>query len=137
MAAPQFARANITTQLLGSEMWNDREALSKVVRYLDGIVFADPMAANGGKEYYEFVEAVKGISDIEIDKYVMAGERAATMMIFASKGSQSSEDIRRRLSQIRDLETLSGKVSLLKEERVDRRVRLTRFSDGNISLIEQ
>ena len=136
MAAPQFARANINTQLLGGEMWGDREAMSQVQKYLNGIVFADPLVSNGGKDYYEFAETIVKSSDIIIDNFVMAGERAAKMMIFATIGSASTEDIRRRLSQIRDLETLSGKVSLLKEERVDRRVRLVRFHNGEFNVIE-
>jgi|GEM_PF-1607012 len=136
MAAPQFARANINTQLLGGEMWGDRTAISQVKRYVNGIVFADPLVSDGGKEYYEFAETIAKNGDMIIDRFVMAGERAARMIIFATKGSASSEDIRRRLSQIRDLETLSGKVSLLKEERVDRRVRLVRYSDGEFNVIE-
>jgi len=136
MAAPQFARANIHTQLLGGELWGDRDAILQVSNYINGLIFADPLTADGGKKYYEFVDTVTKEDEITIDQFVMAGERAAAMMIFAADGSKNSEDVRRKLSQIRDLETLSGKVSLLKEERVDRRVRLVRFVDGSFEVIE-
>lgn len=130
MVAPQFARANLNTQLLGGETWADRAALSKVGNYLNGLIFAEPISAAGGADYYEFAAEITGDSSQIVSKYHLAGDRAAKMIAFAAKRAETPEDMRLSLSLIRDLETVSGKVSLLKEERVDRRVRLVQYLNG-------
>lgn len=135
IVAPQFARANLKTQLFGDELWADREALQKVQSYVDGIIFAEPMAMTGGEAYYEFAAAVSGDSSISVSRYHLAGERAAKMLAFASQNAQNPSDLRLALSQIRDLETLSGKVTLLKEERVNRYLGLVRFYRGNFEVL--
>ncbi|MBT7787275.1 MAG: tetratricopeptide repeat protein [Calditrichaeota bacterium] len=131
MVAPQFARANLRTQLFGGEFWADHEALQKVRSYVDGIIFAEPMAISGGEDYYDFAATVSGDSSKIVSRYHLAGERAAKMLAFASMNAQTPSDLRLALSQIRDLETLSGKVSLLKEERINRYLGLFRFYRGN------
>ncbi len=137
IAAPQFARAHIQATLLGNEHWADRDALSKVTDYVDGIVYNSPLAAVGGEVYYEFIEKIAGDSAVAVNHFHLAGERAAQMIKFAAEKSMGPEDMRKALSQIRDLETLSGKVSLLKEERIDRRVRLVRYLNGKFEVVEE
>jgi len=135
MVAPQFARSNLRTQLFGGEFWADHEALQRVRNYVDGMIFAEPMAITGGEDYYEFAAVVSGDSSKTLSRYHLAGERAAKMLTFASKNTQTPSELRLALSQIRDLETLSGKVSLLKEERINRYLGLVRFYRGNIEVL--
>jgi len=135
ITAPQFARFNLKTRLFGCENWADREALSRVKQYVNGIIYAEPLAANWGEDYYRFVAVATGEDSAGINHYHLAGERAARMMTFAAGRADSPETMRIALSQIRNLNTLSGRVSLLKEERVDRRVTLVRFSNGEYEVV--
>jgi len=135
--APQFARFNINTQLLGNENWADREALFRVSNYVEGLVFAEPMNVRGGDEYYNFAAEISAVDSAGINCHHLEGERAARMMAFAAARAEDPESLRIALSQIRDLETYSGKVSLLKEERIDRRVTLVRFRFGEFELVRE
>jgi len=130
IVAPQFARANLRTQLLGGEQWADRDALRKVQDYVNGIVFTEPIAAAGGEDYYRFASEISDDSSAVVNRYHLAGERAACMVAFAARNSENKEKMRLSLSQIYDLETWSGKVSFLMEERIDRSVGLVRFVGG-------
>lgn len=136
IVAPQFARANLRTQLLGNELWDDLEKLRDENRYVEGMIFAVPLAVSGGEDYYEFATSIAGEENIPVNHFHLAGERAARMIRFAVERSTNSDSFRRALSQIRDLETLSGKVTLLKEERVDRHVTLRRFVNNELETIE-
>ncbi len=135
--APQFARFNLNTQLLGDENWADREALFRVSNYVEGLVFAEPMNVRGGEEYYNFAAGISGVDSAGVTRRHLEGERAARMMAFAAARAEDPESMRIALSQIRDLETYSGKVSLLKEERTDRRVTLVRFKFGEFELVRE
>ncbi|MBC8465428.1 amino acid ABC transporter substrate-binding protein [bacterium] len=130
MFAPQFARANIQTQLLGDENWANYDILSTERAYIDGIVFADPLASVGGEDFYNFFDRLSAKSPEPLNSYHLAGERAACMIGFAAERSRNPEEMRIALSQIRDLETISGRVSLLKEDRVDRHVQLVQYKAG-------
>lgn len=134
--APQFARANIQTQLFGGEEWSDRIHLRRVKNYIEGLIFADPLSPSGGEEYYAFLTRIEHDADDPLHRYVLAGERAARMVEFGLDRSYGRESMRKALSQIRDLETFSGKVSLLKEERVDRHVQLFHVKKGEFQPIE-
>ncbi len=137
MLAPQFARANLRTRVLGGEEWSDRRALKRILGYVEGMVFADPLAPVGGDEYDRFIEQVGGMPDDPLHRSALGGARAATMVEFALRRAHDPESMRIALSQIRDLPTLSGKVSLLKEERVDRFVPLVQVIDGSIKPLEE
>ena len=137
IAAPQFARFNIATQLLGNENWADRDALYRVRNYVDGLIFCEPMAVRGGEDFGMFAVAVAGMDSTDVNVHHLEGERAARMMLFAATKAEERETMRVALSQIRDLETLSGKVSLLKEERVDHHVTLVRYKSGECEVIDE
>lgn len=136
IVAPQFARANIHTQLFGGENWGNNDNLSKVKSYIDGIVFAAPLYPDPSVEYDDFTTQLP-VPEIQNGRYYqLAGERAARMLYFALTRSEGAETMRIALSQTRDLPTLSGLVSLLKEERVDRRVTLLQFKNGVFNKID-
>ncbi|MDP8237449.1 MAG: ABC transporter substrate-binding protein [Candidatus Hatepunaea meridiana] len=138
ITAPQFARFNLETQLLGDENWADRDVLSRVSRYTEGMIFAEPIAlARGGEEYFQFSAEVSKLTDANLNRYHLEGERAARMMAFAVSRANNPESMRVALSQIRDLETCSGKVTLLKEERVDRHVTLTKYKFGEFEAVNE
>ncbi len=137
MVAPQFARSNIKTQLLGNESWGDAEALSKNSGYVDGLIFAEPIAGVGGEEYYKFAEAVAGDSMAVVSPFHLLGERAARMIAFGARHAANRAEMRQVLSQIRYLKTLSGEVSLLKEERVDRNVEFKQFINGHVETVSE
>ena len=132
IAAPQFARANLHTLLLGNEAWDEADALSKNQRYINGLVFPRAVAGIGGPDYYQFAAEISGDSLGRVSPYHLLGDRAARMLAFASTRAHTREDMRIVLSQIRHLKTLSGEVSFLKEERVDRNVNLMRVQSGRI-----
>ncbi len=134
--APQFARANIQTQLFGGEEWSDRVQLRRIRDYVEGLVFADPLSPAGGEDYYAFLAQVEYDSEDPLHRYILAGERAARMVEFGLDRAFGRESLRKSLSQIRDLDTFSGKVSLLKEERVDRHVPLFQLKHGDAQPLE-
>ena len=130
ITAPQFARFNLRTQLLGDENWADRESHYRVRTYINGIVYAEPIAAERDSSYFLFSSRLSGSEQVELNVHHLEGERAARMVQFGLSRANDAESMRLALSQIRDLETLSGRISLLKEERVDRRVNLVQFKHG-------
>ncbi|NQT34180.1 amino acid ABC transporter substrate-binding protein [bacterium] len=135
--APQFARFNLQTQLLGDENWADRDAIFRVSNYVEGMVFAEPLAVRGGEEYYQFAALISGIDSSAVSVHHLAGERAARMAVFAASRANNAESMRIALSQIRDLQTVSGRVSLLKEERVDRHVTLMQYQYGEYEVVSE
>lgn len=136
--ASQFARFNIQTQVMGNESWMDSESLYRVRNYVDGIVFAQPLLESDGVEYNAFRGAVFGGGDGKLNRYHLAGDRAARIISFAAQNSHGAEDVARGISQISDLKTLSGRVSFVQTEGAAISVNLIRFSGGmfeNVSAI--
>jgi ABC-type branched-subunit amino acid transport system substrate-binding protein len=130
IAAAQFARFNFQTKLFGDENWGDREALARVQSYVDGLIYPEPLTVTGSEDYQHFSAEIAQSDGGPVNKQHLAGERAARMIAFAAAHADGPASLRLTLSQIRDLPTLSGTVSLLKEERVDRRVNLMQFIGG-------
>lgn len=135
--APQFARFNITTQLFCNEEWADREALYRVRNYINGIVFAEPLAAKEDAEYMRFARQLSNFDSTHVNEHHLAGERAARIVEFGLERAQESDSLRKALSMVRELTTLSGEVSLIKEERVDRNVTLVQFSEGTFKVLDK
>ncbi|NQU04983.1 MAG: hypothetical protein HQ568_02740 [Calditrichaeota bacterium] len=135
--APQFARYNIKTQLLGDENWADSESHYRIRNYINGIVYAEPMTAVHDSLYFLFSVRISGTDNMELNAYHLEGERAACMIQYALAKANDTESMRLTLSQIRDVETLTGTVTLLKEERVDRRITLKRFLHGDYEVINE
>jgi ABC-type branched-subunit amino acid transport system substrate-binding protein len=131
--APQFARFNFITQLLGGRDWDDRQALQQNARYLNGLVFVEDLTPSGGDDYYRFAAVINQMDNKPVNRNHLAGERAAAMVAAAAKNADGRENLRLALSQLRDLATFSGLVDLLKEERVDRTVKMIRFQDGKFT----
>ena len=133
---PQFVRFNLQTQLFGGENWANRDVLSNIRNYADELIFAEPFAVEYGEEYDRFVRLVVGDDDEQVNRFHLAGERAARIMVFATQeGVDGPDSVRMALSQIKDLKTLSGRVSFLQEERVNRPVTLTRFINGQFETV--
>jgi hypothetical protein len=126
-----LARFNIQTQIFGDETWDDREQLGQVKSYVDGIVYAEPLSPTLGDEYHRFSGEIAKAGGGNINRRHLEGERAARMIAAALPRADGAQTMRLALSQLRDLPTLSGVVSLLKEERVDRKVNLMRYRGGN------
>ncbi|MFC2150533.1 hypothetical protein ACFLQV_03415, partial [Calditrichota bacterium] len=135
MAAPQYARIHFKTQLLGDENWSDRFNMQREGRYVEGIVYPDPFFPVAGEAYHAFAAEVQR-SDSAVTAMHLAGERAARMIQFAGSRSKDRGTMRIALGQIRGIETFSGTVSLLKEERVDRSAQFVRFSEGKFNVVE-
>jgi len=128
--ASQFARFNIQAQILGNESWMDSEALYRVRNYVEGIVFAQPFLESEGTESSSFRGAILGNGSDRLNKYHLAGDRAARIIAQAAKNSRDPQDLARGISQIRDLETLSGRVSFVQTEGTANSVNLIRFTGG-------
>ncbi len=135
--AAQFARYNFKTQLLGDENWADKETLSKVARYMEGLVYVEPYPPELNDEYYALSNEVSAVKEgTKMNRYHLAGERAARIVAFATKRIGQIGDVRETLSLVRDLPTLSGLVSFVKEERVARNVALIQFRQGEFKFLE-
>jgi ABC-type branched-subunit amino acid transport system substrate-binding protein len=135
--APQFARYNIKTQLLGNENWANIESHYRIRNYINGIIYAEPMAAVHDSLYYLFSTRITGSDNTELNSHHLEGERAACMIQNALAKADDTESMRLALSQIRDVRTLTGTITLLKEERVDRRITLKRFIHGEYEVISE
>ncbi|MDP8229161.1 MAG: ABC transporter substrate-binding protein [Candidatus Electryoneaceae bacterium] len=134
MIPPQFVRFNLQTQLFGGENWAQRDILNNIQNYADDLIFAEPYAVEYGEEYDRFVRLMVD-DDEQINRYHLAGERAARIMVFATQDVDGPASVRLALSQIRDLNTLSGKISFVQEERVNRSVTLTHFNNGQFETV--
>ncbi|MCF7811804.1 ABC transporter substrate-binding protein [bacterium] len=135
--APQFTRYNLKTQLLGDENWADSESHYRVKNYINGMVYAEPMAAVHDSLYYLFSSRITGSDNTELNSHHLEGERAACMIQYGLAKADGTESMRLTLSQIRDVRTLTGTITLLKEERVDRRITLKRFIHGEYEAISE
>lgn len=132
-AAAQIARANLGAQILGNEHWGDRTALRQVQKYVDGIVFAEPLTRTEDSDYAAFADAVAKVDGGEVTPHHLAGARAADLLQSACARSHAPAELCRALAQIRDLPTLTGVVGFLLEAHRDRNVNLIRFADGRFA----
>lgn len=138
MIAPQLARYRLNRQIFGDENWDNREALFKVQRYVNGLVFSNPLAPVNDSAMTCMASIASTQGDKSVTKYHFAGERAARMLIEAGIRSPSRKNFRDALATLNDIPTMSGKVTLIKEERVDRSPGIFLFKDGAfISLREK
>jgi len=134
----QYARYNFRAQLLGDENWAIKETLLKVSRYIEGMVFVEPFPTRPGEEFDRFSTEMRTSKDGgQINRYHLAGERAARMAGFAVKRIILPGDMRETLALIRGLPTLSGPVAFVKEERVARDAALIQFSQGEFKALEK
>lgn len=132
IVAPQIARYNLNRQLIGNEAWGDREALRKTQRYVDGMVFADPLGLGTDSLAAAFTAAMTAAGDKVITPLHLAGERTARLVRRAGGNCHRRDEFRDALASIPELPTLSGPVTLVREERVDRTVTLVLFKDGQL-----
>ena len=131
MIAPQLTRYRLNRQIFGDENWDDRDALRKVQRYVNGMVFASPLAAADDSALITLTGAMAGQGDKSVSRYHFAGERAARIVQEAALRSKSRESFRDALTTLNGVSTMSGNVTLLREERVDRSQGLIMFKDGS------
>ncbi len=131
----QFAKFNLQTQLLGNESWMDSEALYRVRNYIDGIVFAQPFKIADSTKFDYFKSMVTGNENGLVSYYHLAGDRAAQILALAAQGARNPNDLRRGISQIQELATLSGTVSFVQSQGVDCSVTLTRYSYGQFDTL--
>lgn len=124
---PQVLKVNFSTQLLGDENWGDLETLMTHLRFLEGLTFVTsyPLELPEG----ELEEAFGGYySDSQLMRSFLEGERAASIALFGASRSHNRAEFSAALGLIWDLETLSGPVRFLKEERVNRTTFLYRVT---------
>jgi len=128
IVSPQLARYNLNKHLFGNDAWGDRDLLRRVARYVEGMVLADPLSAIGDTLTAEFSKAMIETGDKTVTRSHFAGERAASMAVIAALGG--SKGVRDCLATLTNLPTLSGRVSLLREERVVRETPLFLITNG-------
>jgi hypothetical protein len=135
IVAPQLARYRLNKQLFGNEEWGEPETQRKVQRYIEGMVYVDPLAPLPVDSTLAATAPALLTPDARppTDRIGLAGERAASMLIGAYERVREKRLYRDAVATLHKVETLSGPVSLVKEERIDREPGLMIFRDGKAS----
>jgi len=136
IAAPQLARYNLNRQLFGNEAWGNRELLRKVSGYVEGLIYADPLSGARDSTDMEFTRAMAECGDLTTTRAHYAGERAAAI-IAGSFLTLDHRPFRDRMATLYKLNTLSGQVSFLREERVVRETPLYIVRNGEVITLSQ
>jgi len=137
MIAPQLTRYRLNRQIFGNEHWDDRESLRKVQRYVDGIVFSNPLSPGHDSTLKDISIAIDAQGDKSLTPYHLAGERAARIVEAALAQNPGKDRMREALTTLNGVETLTGKVTFVKEERVDRSQSLILYKDGEFIKINE
>ncbi len=131
MIAPQLTRYRLNRQIFGNEVWDDRETLRKVQRYVNGIVMVNPLAPKNDSAMTGFTSAVFAQGDKAVTSSHLAGERAGKIVHRAIVSAKERSKFRDAITTLNGVETISGLVTFVKEERVDRSQSLIMYKDGN------
>jgi hypothetical protein len=137
MIAPQLTRHRLNRQLFGNEVWDDRDALRKVQNYVNGLVYVGPLAPMNDSLAVDLTSAVVAQGEKSLNVWHLAGERAAKIVEAAIKNSGSNANFRDAITTLNGVKTLSGRVTFVKEERVDRSQSLILYKDGTFVKVDE
>lgn len=137
MIAPQLTRNRLNRQVFGNEAWDDRDALRKVQSYMNGLVYVSPLAPVNDSIATKLASTAIAQGDKGVNSWHFAGERAARIIEATINRAKSNAKFRDAITTLSGVETLSGKVTFVKEERVDRSQSIILFKDDNFIRVDE
>ncbi len=134
--APQLAGVRIEAQILGGDYWNDLDVLrsKQIRRHVNGTVFVsgtywdpnDPAYSRFRRDY----RMAMGTTPSKWDIY---GYDAMGVLLKAlSSGARSRQQLRDALADTDSYQGVEGEISFRGSHRVNHRVYILQFRDGNI-----
>lgn len=134
--APQLATVRIETQILGGDYWNDPEVLrNRQIRpHVEGAVFVSGSYwSEEDPEYLRFRREYRLAIGTTPTKWDMFGYDSMGLLLTAIReGAQTREQVRETLAGIDSYRGVMGEISFDGNRRVNKKVYILRFEDGNI-----
>jgi len=140
LITPQLAYYDVMgVQLLGTNGWNSPRLLELGGRYVEGAVFVDAFYKGSQRpQIQDFVENFRKefSEDPDILSALAFDATKILMTVIASKGVSTREDVRQRLSGLRNYVGVTGVTSQSASGDVEKSLELYRIEEGRIRELE-